>query len=300
MNLEHLKTFYEVIKTGSYTEAAGKLSITQPAVSFQIHKLEQDLGARLIERGKKGVIVTAAGKRLLRFAEAVTRERTRLTHDLDQIRENITGDLSITASNIPGIYMLPALLSEFKLLHPVVSIHVTVSDSGAVLESVSGDTREIGFCGIKPVNRSLESFKIAEDEIVLITHPGHPFTGRKSISITELSGEPLIFREASSGTRRTVESHLIKSGFDINRCEPSLILGTTEAVVSAVEAGAGIAFVSNLAIKKSLALGLVRIIHVQELNLRRNFFCVYRKKKTTSRLIDEFVTFIRARGPLSL
>ena len=300
MNLEHLKTFYEVVKAGSYTEAAKKLAISQPAVSFQIHKLEQDLGIRLIDRGKKGVMVTAAGKRLLRFAETVTRERSRLTQDLDQLREEIIGDLTITASNIPGIFVLPAVLSEFKSLHPAVSIQVMVSDSGAVIDGVTTGAYEVGFCGMMPVNQALESFKIAEDEIVLITSPEHPFANRQDISVNELSGEPLIIREVSSGTRRTVESRLMESGFDIGRCKPSLILGTTEAVVSAVEAGAGIAFVSNLAIKKSQALSLVKVVRVQELKLRRNFFCVYRKKRAVSRLIGEFVAFVRARSPLSL
>ena len=90
MNLEYLKTYIELIETGSFSKVAKKLSISQPAVSFQIQKLERDLGVRLIDRGQKAITITEAGKRLLRFAESVEEERGHLRHDLDQLREEVT------------------------------------------------------------------------------------------------------------------------------------------------------------------------------------------------------------------
>ena len=85
MNLDYLKTYLEVIKLGSFSEVAKKLAISQPAVSFQIQKLEQDLGVRLLDRSQKAITVTEAGKRFLRFAEAVEEARDHLQHDLDQL-----------------------------------------------------------------------------------------------------------------------------------------------------------------------------------------------------------------------
>lgn len=293
MNLDHLKTFIEIVKTGSFSEVARKLSISQPAVSFQIQKIEQDLGVRLIDRRQKKLTLTEPGKRLLRFAETVNGEYVNLLEDMAQLREEVVGNLVITASTIPGDFILPPVLSGFKKQHPMVQIQVTVSDSGRVIEGVENGTYDIGFCGVVPDGKEIETVKIAEDEIVLIVFSGHPFASRKMVSFMEITEEPFIMREETSGTRKSVVSLLTGSGFDPGLLKPSLTLGTTEAVVSAVEAQSGIAFVSSLAIKKSLSLDLVRAVNVEGLNLRRNFYCIYRRERLVSRLLEEFVSFIK-------
>lgn len=293
MNLDHLKTFREVVKLGSFSEVAKKLSISQPAVSFQIQKLEQELGIRLIDRTQRAITLTAAGKRLLRFAESVGEERERLQHDLAQIRDDVSGDLLIAASTIPGEFLLPPLLVKFKQRHPAVRIQVAATDSLTVINRVLDGTYEVGFCGMAPKGQDLESLKIAGDEIVLIVSPEHSFAQRGEVSPAELEGEPLIFREDTSGTQRNLEILLSEAGFDLRKWVPNLILGTTQSVVSAVEAGAGIAFVSNLAIRKSLALGLVRQIAVSGLELNRDFYCIYRKERIVSRLLEEFINFVQ-------
>jgi DNA-binding transcriptional LysR family regulator len=294
MNLEHLRTFIEVVRLGSFSEVAKKLSISQPAVSFQIQKLEQELGIRLIDRTQRAITLTAAGKRILRFAESVEAERRQLQHDLEQMREKVSGDLLIAASTIPGEFLLPPLLARFKQMHPAVRVQVAVSDSITVINGVQDNAYEIGFCGIAPEGQDLASFKVAVDEIVLIVFPEHPFAQRGEVSPTELEGEPLIFRESTSGTQRNLETHLSRAGLDLRKLAPNLILGTTQAVVSAVAAGAGIAFVSNLAIKNSLALGRVRQVTVSGLRLSRDFYCIYRKERVVSRLLEEFITFVQS------
>jgi len=295
MNLEYLRTYIEVIKTGSFSEVAKKLSISQPAVSFQIQKLEQELGIRLIDRKHKTLTMTEAGKRLLLFAKLFDKEHRLLTHDLEHLREEITGNLDIIASTMPGDFILPPFLSEFKRQHPVVDIQVTVTDSTRVIEAVTSGEFDIGFCGTLPENTTLEAVKIAEDEIVLIAFPEHPFAEREQVSFMEVTAEPLIFRESTSGTQRSMEALLSSAGFDMSQCKPTLVLGTTEAVVIAVEAKAGIAFVSNLSIKKSVALGLVKEINIEGVTLRRNFYCIYRKQQVVSRLLEEFTDFIKQR-----
>ena len=294
MNLDYLRTYIEVINLGSFSEVAKKLSISQPAVSFQIQKLEQELGVRLIDRRQKTLAMTESGKRLLVFAKLVDKEQQSLVHDFEQLREEVTGNLSIAASTMPGDFILPPILSEFKKLHPTVNIRVAVTDSAIAIEAVKSGEYDIGFCGIFPEEQELETVKIAEDEIVLIVFPGHPFAGRKRVSFLEVCPEPLIFREPTSGTQRSMETLLLNAGFDLSQCKPTLVLGTTESVVTAVEAKIGIAFVSNLAIKKSVALDLVKVVPVDGVTLKRNFWCIYRKQMVASRLLDEFITFVRA------
>jgi len=293
MNIDHLTTFREVVRLGSFSEVARKLAISQPAVSFQIQKMEHELGMRLIDRSQRAITLTAAGKRLLKFAESVEAERNRLRSDLEQMREEISGDLLIAASTIPGEFLLPVLLASFKQRHPAVKIQVDVSDSLTVIEKVRDNTYEVGFCGVAPEGHDLAFFKVADDEIVLIVFPEHPFVRKGEVSPDELEGEPLIFREATSGTQHSLENRLSRAGLDLRKFIPNLVLGSTQAVVSAVAAGAGIAFVSNLAIKKSLAPGLVRQVGVRGLQLSRDFYCIYRQERVVSRMLEEFINFIK-------
>lgn len=297
MNLDYLKTYLKLVKLGSFSAVAKKLSISQPAVSFQIQKLERDLGVRLINRGQKKITMTDAGKRLLVFAKTVDNETSHLQHDLDSLRQEVTGKLAVIASTIPGEFILPHILGEFMTLHPTVTAQVTISDSMAVISRVRENTYKVGFCGVfPPKNQGLEFFKTAGDEIVLIVPPGHPFAGRRAVPFAELEKTSLISREATSGTQKSLEMLLHKAGFNPGSLTTKLYLGSTQAIVSAVESGAGIAFISSLAIKKSLKLGMVCQVTVGKLKLERNFYCVYYKERVETRLLKEFLAFSRTRA----
>jgi DNA-binding transcriptional LysR family regulator len=209
------------------------------------------------------------------------------------LRDRVSGELNIAASTIPGEYLLPTLLAKFKQRYPAVKIQVDVSDSLTVINKVDNNTYEVGFCGVKPDEKELASYKMADDEIVLIVFPGHPFAGKGEVAVEELESEPFIFRETTSGTQRSLENLLGKAGLDIRHWTPHLVLGSTQAVISAVAAGAGIAFVSNLAIKNCSAQGLVQQVNVKGLRLKRDFYCVYRQEKIATRLLEEFINFIK-------
>lgn len=296
MNLDYLQTYLKLVELQSFSEVAKVRGLSQPAISFQVQKLERDLGVRLIERRQRGVMVTKAGKRLLRFARLVEKERAHLFEELAQLREEVAGELTIGASTIPGEFLLLRMLSQFKEEHPRTELRLLVSDSLTVINGVVGGTYDVGFCGVVPEGKGLESFKIAQDEIVLIAFPEHPFAQRERVSLLDVADEPLIFREKGSGTRRSLEQLLSEVGADPSQFRPKLTLGSTQSVVSAVEAKVGIAFVSNLAIRRSLALGLVKVVPLQSSALRRDFFCVYRKELMISRLQHEFLAFMRARA----
>ncbi|MFH1487037.1 MAG: selenium metabolism-associated LysR family transcriptional regulator [Chloroflexota bacterium] len=294
MNIDYLRTFLEVVRLKSFSEAAKRLGISQPAVSFQIQRLERDLVVRLIDRSEKELTLTQAGKRFGRFAESVIEGRKRLLSDLELLREEVAGTLAIAASTIPGEYLVAPILGRFRDEHPAVAARVAVFDSGAVMEKVSQAEYDIGFCGAPAEGLPLSEFKMAADELVLVVPPQHPFAQRDSVPLTELRGEPWLFREETSGTQRSLSRLLRHEGFDLQRCSPVLVLGSTQSVVSAVEAGLGIAFVSSLAIAKSLALGLLKSVPMEGLKLKREFYCVYHEERMVSRLQREFLAFVCA------
>ncbi|MCL2615399.1 MAG: LysR family transcriptional regulator [Dehalococcoidia bacterium] len=297
MNLDYIKTYTELVKLGSFSAVAKKLSVSQPAVSFQIQKLEHDLGVCLINRNYKKVTLTDAGKRLLEFATTVNGEEASLLKDLGHLRDDVGGDLQIAASTTPGEYVLPVLLGEFLSQHHAVNARVAVDDSISVINGVKGGAYEVGFCGsTPPKGHSLESFKVAEDEIVLIVYPGHSFATREQVSYKELEQAHLIVREPTSGTQKTLEQLLAQSGLNPGRLSPRLTLGSSQAIVSAVEACAGIAFVSSLAVKQQLRSGSVKKVTLADVKLKRDFYCIYYTERLATRLVQEFVSFIREKS----
>jgi DNA-binding transcriptional LysR family regulator len=115
MNLDHVRSFLEVIKRGSLSEAARALGVSQPAVSNQIKGLERELGTELLIRGERGVVsLTAAGEVFLAFARQVVAAHEEMLQRLSHIKEEISGELIIAASTTPGEFVLPQLLTDFK------------------------------------------------------------------------------------------------------------------------------------------------------------------------------------------
>lgn len=297
MNLDYLKTYLLLIKLGSFSTVAKKLSISQPAVSFQIQKLEHDLGVRLINRSQKKITLTEAGKRVLAFAQAVNGEEDRLLKDIEHMREEVGGELLIAASTAPGELIMPAMVGEFISRHPAVKAQIVVMDSMAVISGVHEGSYEIGICGTPPpAEYGLQSFKLQGDEIVLIAAPGHRLAGRERVSFSDIETEPLIQREATSGTQRTVENLLSKQGYSASRLMPHLTVGSSQAVISAVEAGAGIAFISSLAAAKALQLGTIKQLALVGLKLKRDFYCIYHAEHLSSRLLQEYMGFVREKA----
>ncbi|MDD5402623.1 MAG: LysR family transcriptional regulator [Dehalococcoidales bacterium] len=296
MNLDYLITFRELVRLGSFSAVARHLSISQPAVSFQIQKLESDLSATLIDRSQKKLKLTDAGRIVLAFAKSINDEHARLQSALDRLREDITGELKIASSTIPGEFLVPPLLGEFMASHSDITARVDIMDSAVVIDGVKYGDYKIGFCGLLPPETDgLSSFKIASDEIVLIASPNHPLALKNEASLDDLAGYSLVSREITSGTRQSLELSLADLNFDLNKLKTRLMLSNTEAVVSAVEAGNGIAFVSSIGARKNLGIGSIRKISIAGLAVQRDFYCIHYAGETNSRLIEEFLTFTKSK-----
>lgn len=300
MNLDYLLTYLEVIEAGSFSEVAKRMQISQPAVSFQIQKLERDLGVRLIDRSHQPLTMTEAGRRLLRFARVVKQEREGLFRDLERLRDEVTGEIVVAASTIPGEVLVPPIVAGFRQAFPGAGFRMEVMDSGAVIQQVSGGTYDVGFCGVEPEEKGLERFAFAEDDLVLIAFPEHPFASRDSVSLMDLAGETLILRKETSGTQQHISSLLSRKGIRLEGKSPSVVVGSPQSVVAAVEARLGIAFVSGLSARKSISLGMVRQVPVSDFELRRRFYCIYHRDRVVSRLLSEFLDFLKARVPEAL
>ena len=294
MNLDHVRSFLEVIKRGSLSEAARALGVSQPAVSNQIKGLERELSTELLIRGERGVVaLTAAGEVFRAFAEQVVAAHEEMLQQLNHLKKEVTGELIIAASTTPGEFVLPQLLNDFKARHPQVEAKVTIADTSDVVEKVLARECDLGFIGAPIERPRLILIPLIKDEIVLAVYPDHSFARREAIRLEELQGQRLILREEGSGTRRSLEQLLAERGEKLPENNVVLVLGSTHAIIEAIQARLGIGFVSAFAVSRLQAGGQLYTVPIAGLSLTRDLFVAYEEGQLSTRLRQEFLTFAR-------
>lgn len=298
MNIKALQTFLTVLEAGTLSAAAHKLDISQPAISKQLKALESELGVQLLVRGRRGVIeLTPAGQLLREYAENVLRQYQSLLATLTALKEQSAGILRIAASTTPGHFFLPKWLSAFQQRHADIQTHLFITNSAGVLERLRAGQADLGFIGRQVADPELVCTPVVEDEIVLAVPAGHPFASRQIISREELLSERLILREPGSATRQFVEGQLSPEERERLTQAAVLELGSTHAVLAAVVAGAGIGFLSRLALDERGRPDVVAV-RVQGIDGRRHLYLVYPQKRAQWPPLRAFVDFIlQAGGP---
>jgi len=296
MQFSYLRTFVTVIERGGFSAAARALGISQPAVSQQVKRLEEELRVELLRRGRRGVVeVTPFGETLLSFARATLKAYDALREELDRQRQVVAGDLWLAASTTPGEYVVPQLLADFRAQHPGVEARVTVGDTADVVRQVLSGECALGFIGAPVEQPRLTLERLAADKVVLALYPGHPFVERERVTWEEVLTQPLIIREEGSGTRHTVEQALAAQGKVLSPESIALTLGSTQAVVQAIRDRLGIGFVSRRAIARVPPAERLPTVVIEGLTFVRDLFVVYDTARATSPLLQAFLAFARER-----
>jgi DNA-binding transcriptional LysR family regulator len=294
MDTRQLAAFCEVVERRSFSQAAERLGVTQPAVSLQVRALEERLGVRLLDRSGRRVELTEAGQRLYRSAQRMLQLEGQLLAELAEDDE-LHGSLAIGASTGPGAHLVPLLLCEFQRENPGLSVALNVSDTQAVIEHVADRALELGVVGALRRHRSLEFEPLVRDEIVLAVPPGHAFAGRE-VPLDELRGEPLVVMQEGAGVRQVIEEELRRGGLRLRDLDSRLELGLQESVKTAVAAGYGIAFISRTAIEGELAAGTIASARVSGLEPSRQIYVVRARTRPASRAAAAFLEFARSRA----
>lgn len=295
MNFKQLEAFLWVAELQSFTKAARQLFMSQPAVSFQIKALEEDLEADLFQRGDKKVMLTEAGRLLYPEAKKMLRHYHKIKTGLEDLKGLKTGNLVVGASTIPGEYILPLLIGGFKEFYPGIQVTLKVAGSGQVTRWVREREIDLGITGVPVEGDSIECSPWLQDEMVLIVNPNHPWAESGVIDISELKTSVMILREQGSGTRRTLEKKLEEKGVTLEKIPHGMELGSTRAVITAVEAGLGVSIVSRCAVKDALELKRISEVKVQDLDLNRSLYMVKQNQNLGGFAIEAFCNFINNR-----
>jgi DNA-binding transcriptional LysR family regulator len=295
MDTRQLAAFCAVVERKSFSLAAERLGVTQPAVSLQIRSLEGRFGQQLLDRSGRRVEPTEAGRRLYRGAQRLLAQERQLLEDVAGEAEGpLRGQLALGASTGPGGTVVPVLLCEFAEANPEVMVDLSIFDTQTIVDRVARRELELGVVGATPRNRSVAYEAFFRDEVVLVCPPGHRFAGQ-TVTLDDLRGEPLIVMQEGAGVRQVIEDELRQVGMRLRDLDVRLELGLQESVKSAVEAGHGVTFISRTAVEPELAAGTLAAARVEGLEPSREISLVRAAGRVSTRVADAFVAFARER-----
>ena len=233
--------------------------------------------------------MTPQGNQFYKYAVEMINARSLAIDAINAGVENLSGILEIQASSIPGVTFLPGLLAGFRNEHDGVQYYVSVSDTQTVVDNISERIGEIGFVGEDVSSSAIECVKVASDRSVLIS-PLSSGIGAE-VSLSEVAQHPFIWRETGSATRKSFEKAALEAGFEKDAFEVAALVDDMDAIVRSVEAGLGVAIISEQ-IASALG-GRVNVSEIKDFNEARSFFMIRLKNMSLSPAAEAFAEYAK-------
>lgn len=267
MELRPLKYLLSLSENGSFTAAAKANYITQPAISIQLRKLEEELGIKLYEIRKKRVVFTEAGKVVLGYSERISEMEGRMREQINDLRGLKKGRLSLGTIDAASIYILPKVFSRFRKLYPGIEINLEIASTIPLFRELERGELDI-VCGTLPLSLSDEYniYPVFTEPIVFIAPGGHPLAGRSDLACGKLARYPFILFHKESVTRGIIENALLEKGVS---AKVSMAIDSQEAIKHLVASGLGISALPLKTVEKDIKSGNLETFSVKGISLDR-------------------------------
>ena len=285
MDFEQLETFLQVARHSSFSRAAEKRFRTQPAISSQIRALEEEVGAKLLDRSGGKVSITASGKLFLKYAEEILEARKAVLTAIAETERVPRGEIIVGANEGTCLHILPEVFAEFKKQYPDVAVNITRADYGKILDSVIDNSVDFGFMSMPITDPRLTVVLIHRDELVVIAPPHHPLAKLKSAPICEVAKFPLVMPKAGH-TRDALEQL-----FHEYKLKPqyAMELDSSELLKRFIAADVGVGFIARSNVQEDVQAKVLVAIPMAETPIRRDLALVFRKDKALSRAALAFI-----------
>lgn len=284
-----LLTFITVSRIKSYTKAAEILNLTQPAVSQHIKHLEEYYGVKLIKKHGKEIELTEEGQILYYYAKKLELLHTELETEIKN-SNRIHKIYNLGASMTIGGYVLPYILAKYKKAYKNIDILLQVNNTEEIVEKLLNRKLHLALVEGNFDKNKFCFKKLKDDELVLAVSPKHPFAKKKAVSMNEVLEEKLILREKGSGTRDIFEQRLKYFGYNIEKFQPYMELGSISAIKSLVEENLGYSIISKESIKNEIKAGSIKVIPIDGIEISREFNFIF-LNDCNSDFIKDFIDF---------
>ena len=292
MDLWQLQIFCKVIELKSFSKAGQAVHLSQPTVSSHIKDLEEHFSIRLIDRMSRQVFPTRAGELLYDYAHRLIALRNKAEAAMAEFSGEMRGRITVGGSTIPGGYLLPRVIGLFSNSFPAVRISMVVGDTSEILDKTISGHIEVSVVGALTKEKMLTQSPLVDDEMGLVVPQGHKWARRKQIKLQELIEEPFIIREPGSGTLKSLALALQKKKITLGDLNIIAEMGSTEAVRQAIKSKVGISILSAIAVSEECRTGQLKILKIEELDLKRHFYLTTHRQRSASPLCRAFIEFI--------
>ncbi|HUM07052.1 MAG TPA: LysR family transcriptional regulator [Terriglobales bacterium] len=279
MDFDQLEIFLEVARLSSFSRAAEKRFRTQPAISSQIRALEEEVGARLLDRSGGRVSLTVAGKLFFKYSEDTLEEKKAILTAIAETEHVPRGQIVVAANEGTCLHILPEVFAQFKRNYPDVAVNIKRADYAKILESVSDHSVDFGVVSLPVNDNRLQCVPIHRDELVVITPPGHPLTAKQQVTVAEVASYPLVVPKAGH-TRDALDTL-----FYDRHLKPryAMELDSSELLKRFVAADVGVGFIARSNIQEDIRANALGALTLSDAQVRRDLALVFRKDRSLSR-----------------
>lgn len=288
ITLRQLQIVEAIVQTGSYSLAAERLHMTQPAISMQMKQLEHNIGLKLFERQAKRIILTSAGQDIHKFSRQIIAQYNDMQETILSIKDAQSGRIKVSAATTAN-HLITQMIANFSRTHSGISVALDITNRQQLLQQLTAFEPDIVIMGEPPPRLELVSEQLIPNPLVVIAHAEHELVGEYNIPFPEIAEHEFVVREVGSGTRAAIERFFVEQGADF---KSTLEMGSNEAIKNAVIAGLGLGIVSLHSIKLELEAGKLLILNVEGLPIIRHWHIVRRKGKYLLPAAREFMDFI--------
>lgn len=288
LTLRQLQCFSAVAQNLSFTRAAEKLHLTQPAVSMQVRQLELQTGIVLTEQLGKQIHLTEAGDEVFRYARSILQQVDEMDDVLNKMKGLAGGQLRIAAISSAN-YFAPKLLGVFHRRHHEVGVSMDVTRQQFVLKQVADNEVDMAIMGQPPEGMNVDAIAFMDNPLVIVAPPGHRLAKQKNIALKQMEKEIFLTREPGSGTRgamhRFFRQHKLK-------LTTGMEMGSLEGIKQSVQAELGVGLLPRGAIETELKLKKLVILNIKGTPIRRHWYVVLHKGKRLSAAAEAFKSLL--------
>ncbi len=296
MHLETLKTFCDLIETGSFSKAAALNFISQSAVSQQVKTLEGRFDQQLIERRQRqGITPTEAGKIFYAECKEILERFQALEERMRDKSSTIAGVVKVATVYSIGLHELPPYVKEFIKAHPQVNVHIEYSRTDKVYEACLNNAIDFGIVALPLRHPNIAVIPFRDDKLVIVCDPEHPLARHRRISLKKLSGEEFIAFERDIPTRKTIDRILKQHNV---AADYVMEFDNIETIKRSVEAGIGISILPEPAVASEVRSRLLVALNFSEGTFTRPLGIIHRKGKVFSAAAREFINLLTSTNRL--
>lgn len=293
MGFWQLFVFIHVIELKSFSEAAKVCHLSQPTVSSHIKQLESNLGCLLVDRVGRQAVATKAGEILYGYAKKLVALKDEAEAAISDFMGDLKGNIKIGASTIPGVYLFPEILADFRKRYPKIKVSLEIESSGAILNKTKEGLLELSIVGVQSDQNMIEQQPIVSDEMLLAIPKDHRWKKRDAISFNTLKNEPFIKREDSSGTWRTFKTCLVSAGYNADDLNVVAEVGHTNSIIAGIKTGLGVSILSSIAIAADQNSDSLKALKISAVNHKRDFYLTWNNQRTFSPIASLLKDFIQ-------